>query len=266
MSRADLHDVPETALWTLRNRAEEALRPGSRFPDPEAVRLYRALAGEDFSRFGRPGPGHSQRAAAFDAVVRGFLDEHPSGPVVALGEGLQTAYWRLGRPDVAWYSVDLPESVVLAERLLPAEPAVRRLAMSALDRAWLDEVPAGPALVSAEGLFMYLPREEVHALVADCAARFPGGRLVYDSVPPWFSAMTLRGKARLSKAYTTPPMPHSQRSSDLAAVVEAIPGVVAGHEVPVPPARPWDKALLRVADLPGVRDLRPTISVLEFAG
>ncbi len=264
MSRADLHDVPETALWTLRNRAVEAMRPGTRFPDPEAVAIFTQLAGEDFSRFGNPSPAHSQRAAAFDTEVRDFLTRHPGAPVVALGEGLQTAFWRLGKPSGGWYSVDLPESVALAERVLPPEPQITRLAMSALDRAWLDHVPDGPAVISAEGLFMYLPRADVHALIADCAARFPGGRIVYDSIPAWFSRMTLAGKARLSKGYVTPPMPTSQKVSDLPDVVRSIPGVASGREVAVPPARPWDPALLAMSRLPGVRDLKPMISALEF--
>lgn len=264
MSRADLHDVPETALWTLRNRAVEAARPGTRFPDPEAVRILEALGEEDFSRFGPPSPAHSQRAAAFDAEVREFRAAHPGAPVVALGEGLQTAYWRLGRP-TPWFSVDLPDSVALAERLLPAEPQITRLAMSALDRAWLDEVPAGPAIISAEGLFMYLPAADVHALIADCATRFPGGRIVYDSVPAWFSRMTVAGKAKLSKSYVTPPMPTSQKVSDLDSLVRLIPGVVAAREVAVPPARPWDPALLAASRLPGLRDLKPMITALDFA-
>lgn len=265
MSRAHLHDVPETALWTLRNRAVEALRPDTRFPDPEAVRIFEQLDGEDFSRFGNPSPAHAQRAAAFDAQIRDFWRTHPAAPVVALGEGLQTAYWRLGRPGSGWFSVDLPESVSLAQRVLPAEPGITRLAMSALDRAWMDAVPAGPVVITAEGLFMYLPRHEVLQLLADCAARFPGGRIVYDSIPPWFSSMTMRGKVRLSGSYVTPPMPNHQCVSDLPRIVTAVQGVVAAHEVAVPPARAWDPALLAASRLRCVRDLKPMITALDFA-
>ena len=133
MAAADLTGVPETALWTLRNRAAEAERADSKFTDPEGVRLYRSLD-VDWDKFGKPSQSHPLRALAFDNVIRDFLRERPAGPVVALGEGLQTTYWRLGKPDVAWFSVDVPEMVAAQRKLLPEEPAITRLAVSALDR------------------------------------------------------------------------------------------------------------------------------------
>jgi len=265
-----LSGVPETALWTLRNRAEEAVRPDSYLADPEAVRLYRGLQrepGADFERFGKPSQSHALRALVVDAAVADFLAEHPRGPVVALGEGLQTTYWRLSRPDVAWYSVDLPEMVEAQRRLLPHEPAITRIARSALDHAWLQEVPAGPAVITAEGLFMYLPKDDVHALIAAMAARFAGGRLVYDSIPGWFSAMTVKGRARLSDRYLAPPMPTSQTVSETARLPAVIPGVATARDVMLPPGRGrWANRTLRaIAVMPWVRDRRPSITALTFA-
>lgn len=265
----DLCGVPETALWTLRNRAEEARRPGSYLHDPEAVRLYEALQRdptEDFERFGRPSQSHPLRAAAVDQVIEDFLTGHPGAPVVALGEGLQTTYWRLGRPRVPWYSVDLPEMVETQRRLLPEEAAITRLAHSVLDRDWMTEVPAGPAMITAEGLFMYLPQDEVHPLIADLAARFPGGRLVYDSIPAWFSNLTLRGGLKTSDRYTAPPMPTSQTVSESLLLPRRIPGVASVQDLLLPPGRgPWAVPALRMlAQLPWLRDQRPSLTVLTF--
>ncbi|MFT4163947.1 MAG: alpha/beta fold hydrolase [Microlunatus sp.] len=266
-----LGGVPETALWTLRNRAEEAARPDSYFHDPQAVRLYGILQAEyeeDFGRFGKPSQSHPLRALVVDDTIRSFLAEHPHGPVVALGEGLQTTYWRLGRPEVAWYSVDVPEMVEIQRQLLPPEEAIRRIARSALDRTWLDEVPAGPAMVTAEGLFMYLPKDEVHALVADLAAHFPGGRLLYDSIPGWSSAMTLKGKAKLSDRYVAPAMPTAQTVSESTRLPDLIPGVASARDLMLPPGRgSWASPALRAfANAPLVRDQRPSITLLTFSG
>lgn len=271
MTGADLTGVPETALWTLRNRAVEAARPDAFIDDPHAVRLFEQLAGDDLDRFGKPSQTHPLRALAFDREIRDYLDAHPGASVVALGEGLQTSYWRLDRPDVRWFSIDLPEMVAVQERLLPAEPDITRIGVSALDRSWLEEVPTGPAIISAEGLFMYLPREDVHALIADMAARFPGGRLIYDSIPGWFSRMTQRGKVRLTERYVAPPMPHSQTVDQGAELPKLIPGVVGSRQVALPPGRglwgssPVSAVLRRVADLPIVRNGRPSITALDFA-
>ncbi|MEC3956250.1 class I SAM-dependent methyltransferase [Nocardia sp. CDC153] len=264
---AQLSGVPETALWTLRNRAEEALRADSGFADAEAVRLYRRLGGEDFERFGPPSQVHALRAQVIDTVIAEFLGSHPGAPVVALGEGLQTTYWRLGEPESAWYSIELPEMIDAQERLLPAAPGITRLAYSALDRQWLEKVPSGPAVITAEGLFMYLPTADVHALIADLAAHFPGGVLVYDSIPRLFSAMTRTGRVRLSDRYTAPPMPTSQSPRQARRLPGRIPGVVAAQDLLPPRGRGrWGSPVLRwAADTPIGHALRPSITLLRFA-
>jgi len=261
-----LDGVSATTLWTLRSRAIEAQRPNPLLDDPWAVRIFNTLEDDDPDRFGRPLRTHALRALAFDRVTREHIAGRPATTVVALGEGLQTSYWRLGKPDVDWLSVDLPPVIDLREQILPAEPRVRAARMSALDRGWLDLVdPAHDVLISAEGLFMYLDRAEVLSLIADCARRFPGGRLIYDSIPAWYSKLTLIG-LRLSNRYTAPPMPLSLSVSQSARLVRTIPGVAAVTDVPLPLGRPRWRARLarRVTDLPLVRDLRPAITLLHF--
>ncbi|ADJ45974.1 O-methyltransferase OMT [Amycolatopsis mediterranei S699] len=283
---AALGGVAATCLWTLRNRAEESRHPGSAFADPLAERLHRRIS-HDYERFGKPNQIHPLRAVALDFAIRAYLDRYPAATVVALGEGLQTTYWRLGRPAVDWVSVDLPPVIGLRLRLLPPEPRMTAIAASALDRGWLDVPdPARGVFISAEGLFMYLDRDEVFALIADCAARFPGGQLFFDSIPPWLSRRTLKGGARgrppfstlpagtdnsglrLSARYAVPPMPFGLTVSGAARLPGRIPGVAAVEDVQPPPGRKaWRPGTLRkLANLPGLRDLRPSISLVSFAG
>lgn len=182
-----LDGVPETTLWTLHNRASEALRPDTLLDDPLAVDVYRELEHPYHQRFGTPSQPHPLRARCFDAALRAALDEHDGGTVVALGEGLQTTFWRLADPRVRWVSVDLPDIVALRRDLLPEAPAMRTVAGSALDTTWADAVEDDdPArvTVTAEGLLMYFERRDVHDLVGTCARRFPGGRMLLDSIPP----------------------------------------------------------------------------------
>jgi hypothetical protein len=49
-------------------------------------------------------------------------------------------------------------------------------------------------------------RRRVEARLAECAARFPGGRLFFDSIPPSLSNRTLKGY-RTSTRYTAPTAP-----------------------------------------------------------
>ncbi|MEV6348380.1 class I SAM-dependent methyltransferase [Actinoplanes sp. NPDC051851] len=251
-----LDGVAETLLWPLRSRAWQSRRPRSGFHDPLSEKLHDTIT-YDYRRFGRPGPAHAVRAAILDREIRAYLAGHPRATVVALGEGLQTTYWRLGRPDVPWLTVDLPEVQELRARFLPAEPGMTAYAGSALDRAWLDLVdPAHGVFLSAEGLFMYLDPDAVFALIADCAARFPGGALFFDSIPAWLSARP----RRLSADYTAPPMPFSLSVSQALALPTRIPGVATATDLKAPASR----LLTALADSRVLRDRRPSMTLLNF--
>ncbi|GAA1277514.1 O-methyltransferase [Planotetraspora silvatica] len=263
---ADLDGVATTCLWTLRNRAEESMHPGSAFHDPLAERLYRRID-YDYERFGKPNQTHPLRALALDIAIRAYLDRHPAATVVALGEGLQTTYWRLERPGVDWLSVDLPPVIDLRRRLLPQESRMTAIPASALDRTWMDALdPARGVFISAEGLFMYFERDQVMSLIAECAARFPRGRLFFDSIPTWFRNRTMKGY-RMSARYTAPPMPFSLSVSEAARLPAQIPGVDTAEDLQPPRGRrAWrSRALRKIAVLPGPRDLRPSITLLSFA-
>ena len=208
--QVELEGVPETLLWTLYQRAGEARRPDAVLRDPRAVE---ALAAIDFpfeQLFGQAGSGWSQwqalRALCFDRQVEHFLGDHPDGTVVALGEGLETQFWRVDNGSAQWLTVDLPQAIEVRERLLPAAERQRTLACSALDTRWIDCVDTTRGvLVTAQGLLMYLAPDEVRRLVRTCAARIPGGALVFDAVPRWLSERSQAGKLGDPDAWSAPP-------------------------------------------------------------
>ncbi|MGH8861776.1 MAG: class I SAM-dependent methyltransferase [Jatrophihabitantaceae bacterium] len=206
----ELEGVPETLLWTLYHRATEAARPDTVLRDPKAVEL---LARIDFpfeARFGPAGAIQSQwqalRAACFDRQVVRFLADRPDATVVALGEGLETQFWRVDNGRVRWLTVDLPETIAVRRALLPEPPRGRLLAGSALDTRWLDEVDtAAGVLVTAQGLLMYLAPADVHDLLRACAGRIPAGALLFDAVSRRLSERSMRGPLGGSGGYTPPP-------------------------------------------------------------
>ncbi|WP_166905509.1 class I SAM-dependent methyltransferase [Mycobacterium sp. DL440] len=257
--------ISETALLTLHQRATEAARPDGIIEDPMAIALRDSL-GYDYDHFGRTHQATALRAVAFDTAARRYLRAHPRATVVALAEGLQTSFWRLDNGEMNWLSVDLEPIVQLRQQLLPSSDRLRQLAQSALDRSWMDQVdPTNGVLITVEGLFQYLDQSSVFDLIAACAARFPGGQLIFDSVPRLLSWYSQRRGIRLSKQYTAPPMPFSFTANRYDEL-RAIPGVRAVNELEMPAGR--GKVLSRAAALVyrsrSLERFRAPTNVIEF--
>lgn len=206
-SHIALNGVPETMLWTLHNRASEALRPDAWLRDDHAVRIYRSIPYDYERSFGKPDGSHAIRSLAFDAAVKRWLGEHPGGTVVELACGLETQFLRVDDGRVRWCCVDLPEAMAVRERFLPPSERCRHIARSALDLTWIDDLgESGPVFVSMQGLLMYFEEEEVRSLLSAILSRLPGSTLMFDVIPRWFSTKTLKGYQK-TPHYRTPRMP-----------------------------------------------------------
>ena len=264
----ELGGVPETLLWNLYYRALEARRPNAVLRDPKAVELVDAIDYPFEERFGvghpRQAQGQALRVLCFDQEIRRFLSVHPEGTVIALGEGLETQFWRVDNGRVRWLTVDLPETVEVRRRLLPESPRQRTLACSALDERWMEEVDTSRGvLLTAQGLLMYLRPSEVHGLVAACARRFVGGSLLFDAVPRWFSARTMRGEIRTSGSYRPPPMPWGIDVDELGDIQAAHPNLVEVRELRLAPGRGlfWGYLAPLMNVVPVVHNKRLTVLV-----
>ena len=264
-----LEGVSATTLWTLHNRGTEAKRSDGVIRDPWAITLLDTIS-YDYLKFGKPNQSHALRAVAFDVAARAYLSAKPRSSVVALAEGLQTSFWRLERTgavaESTWYSIDLPPVMALRSQLLPTDDRIVDVAQSALDRSWMDRIDAtNGVFITAEGLLMYLEPEDALGLIADCAARFPGGQMMFDSIPRWLSNRTLKG-LKLSSRYLAPPMPFGQSPDEALAIAGTIPGVRLARDVALPPGRGlWRLGAASVMNHVGpLRRNRPSITLLEF--
>lgn len=244
-----LSGIPETMLWTLHNRASEAVRPDAFLDDPEAVRIYRSISYDYERSFGKPNESHAMRSRLFDRAVRPWIMEHPGGTVVELACGLETQFHRCDDGDVQWRCVDLPEALEVRARFLPAGPRCRFIRKSALDFTWMDQVdPRRGLFVTAQGLFMYFEEREVRSLLQALFERFPGVELMFDAIPVWFSQKTLRGFQK-TKFYRAPRMPWG-----------------IDHDAIEPTLRGWSRRVSRVSVEPyGVKRSLPGLALRLFS-
>jgi O-methyltransferase involved in polyketide biosynthesis len=261
----DLSGVPETLLWNLGRRAAAARSGASLLEDPLAIEVAGRLQ-YDFTDSSRGARWHAVRVATFDDAVRRFLGEHPAGTVVALGEGLETQFWRLDNGRMRWLSVDLPATLDLRRRVLPEGPRQRSYAGSALGLGWAGQLdPAAPVLVTAQGLLMYFQRSEVHELIAAIAERLPGSFFIFDVVPEKMLELARRQSGRERDQAVG--LWSWLFNPEERAAISQIPGV-AGIRDLVPPRAPGmvPLALRAVRRLPRrVRYALPVFPVLQVS-
>ena len=257
-------------MLTLQVRAHEARRPDSIIDDPMAIQLADSID-FDFAKFGfSRRQDMAVRALAFDRLARRYVADHPKATVVALAEGLQTSFYRLDAADVGdqfhWLTVDLPLMIALRRKLLPPSERVQMCAQSALNFSWMDQVDTEHGVfITAEGLLMYLQPEDAVGLIAECAKRFPGGQMMFDLPPTWFAAWARRGM-RTSLRYKVPPMPFSLSPSQVANLVNTVPGIRSVHDVPLPAGRGkvLNTLMWTAQRIPLLDSVRPALTLLEF--
>lgn len=175
----------ETLLITLFAKAGESQFQETLLSDSFAADAVRRID-YDFGKLKVTGDmmvGIAIRAKTLDDWVRTFIASHPGGCVLHLGCGLDTRVFRIDPPSgVRWFDVDYPEVIALRRRLYPVRPGCELIGSSVIDPAWLERVPADrPIMVVAEGLLMYLRKDEVQQLFSGIVERFPAGEMAFDA-------------------------------------------------------------------------------------
>ena len=169
-------------LWTLYHRAarraaeRRARRPAGGRPDrPDRLPVRGAL------RLRRPAPSGRRCGESLRPHGPRFLETDPGGTVVALGEGLETQFWRVDNGARTGSRVDLPEAIALREEFSATIPGRARSRARARP-AWMEEVEkAARRADDRPGPADVLRSARRPPPDQSCAARFPGGALLFDA-------------------------------------------------------------------------------------
>ena len=182
--KINLPGVPGTMLQTLYARALETRTRGA-IRDEKAVELVDKLD-YDFTLARKDAAMRSgviARTIVLDRLVGDYLRAHPGAVVLNIACGLDTRFDRMSGYS-HWYELDLPETIAVREKLLPASGNESLIAMSATDD-WgglIEET--GAALVIIEGLTMYLDESSVRKMFGVIAKRFDDALVLCEVMNP----------------------------------------------------------------------------------
>ena len=184
--QTELGIVQQTLFFPLLARARETGRRRPLLRDPKAAELVRQID-FDAGTFNQSVMSFLVvlRTMILDWWVRQFLAVNPDGTVVELGTGLNTRFERTDNGSVHWVDLDLPDTIALRRKFFTDSERQRMIAASLLDEDWLTtvkELPA-PHFFVADGVLPYLTEDEVTAVLARIAARFPDSLLAFDAYP-----------------------------------------------------------------------------------
>lgn len=183
--------VSETLLMTLYFRNVETQRPDAIIRDEKAIELVKRID-YDFSKFDddwKSQVGVAIRTEIIDRAVQKFLEKTPAAIIVNLGAGLCTRFFRLDNGQAQWFEVDLEQVRPFWDNLIGETDLHRFIACSVLDFSWMDVVSDAlqngnrqRVLFIAEGLFMYLPEDEVKKVILEIKNRFPSSEIVIEII------------------------------------------------------------------------------------
>jgi O-methyltransferase involved in polyketide biosynthesis len=195
VEKLKLTDVSKTAIATLRCRMIESERIPPLIHDPMAKvclgKLLELAATEEERKIfdhsiTRALSSHiALRARKYDAIINTFIGAHPGCTVINLGCGFDTRYWRIDHSRCSYIELDLPEVIELKKKVFGNELDYELIGLSVLDPAWIEQVTMKNNhnfILVAEGLFMYLPRQDVMGLFKKFAAAFNNSQIVFETV------------------------------------------------------------------------------------
>lgn len=187
MKGVQLGVVQETLLLPLAARALDVQSKNPILNDKKALELYLQIVSNPIhykkylSKIGIV--AMCERALIMDNAIRKFVRQNPKGKVLNIGVGLETAFFRLGKPKVEWFDLDLPDSMNLRKKLLPIKNKnVHSIAKSMFDETWLNDVGniQNGLFITVPGVFPYFDEQHIKQFFNTFAPKLKGAQIIFD--------------------------------------------------------------------------------------
>ena len=183
--------VQETLLIPLYARKKCSDKFPALYTDPAAAEICSRID-YDFSELDKKYETFFYEFGSMEGAMRqldmmyeinDYIKKHPGASIVCLGCGLDVDPRRCGTEENKIYNVDFPDVISAREELAGVHEREVNIISDLTDISWMDKINGENGVVLyASGVFHYLKREDVKKIIIKLAEKFPGGRLLFDTL------------------------------------------------------------------------------------
>ena len=129
------------------------------------------------------------RAKLIDDYTQEFINKHNGDcTVIQIACGLDSRYLRLNNPDVKWYDLDLYGTIELRKKFYKQSANYKMVESNVCNFTWINKIEPQdlkkPTLIIAEGLFMYLSKEDNEHIFSTLPTYFTNTDIIFDAFSP----------------------------------------------------------------------------------
>ena len=129
------------------------------------------------------------RAKLIDDYTKEFIDNHNGDcTVIQVACGLDSRYIRLNNDKVKWYDLDLYGTIALRKKFYKQSQNYKMIESNVCNFTWIDKIDPSdlkkPVLIIAEGLFMYLSKEDNQTVFSSLPKYFKDVDIIFDAFSP----------------------------------------------------------------------------------
>lgn len=187
----NINDVSETAFLTLYAHAEDARTADPILGDSSSVQTFKVLK-EKLEESGKvlhkkllSGKIDKKsvvhiviRAKKYDEYIADFIKKHPDACIVNIGCGLDHRFERIDNGRIKYFDLDLPDIINIKKHFIKETDRYRLISQSVFEFDWMDKITNRNVMFVAEGVLMYLQKEDVKSLFIALQEKFPGSEIL----------------------------------------------------------------------------------------
>jgi O-methyltransferase involved in polyketide biosynthesis len=185
MNKLNLSQEKATLLIPLFGKAKEYTSKTPLIIDKKAAEIINQID-YDFQSLKIPEKTNKLiclRAKLIDNYVNDLLFKSDRSAILHLGCGLDSRYTRINNSDVDWYDVDFQEVIDIRKYFYEETDHYHLVGSSVTEPEWISKISKEKEqyIVIAEGLFMYLKKDEIKTLISRLNERIGNYILIFDA-------------------------------------------------------------------------------------